>query len=105
MAHRVQAIITYQSMLKECVIKVVNENGDENCSQDNLRLERTRTNTPMNIWDHKNSDVLRTPRETESKLKTWYFDPSSIRPDEDLQGQAVHAKTWQKHHFIAKELM
>ena len=47
-------------------------------------------------WDHKNSRVLRMPQETESKLKTWNFDPNSIRPDEDLQGQAVHAKKWQK---------
>ena len=37
--------------------------------------------------------------------------PSESRnwPDEDLQGQAVHAKNWrffqQKHYFIAKELM
>ena len=41
LADSVQAIITYQSMLEECVVKVVNENGNENCSQDNLRLERT----------------------------------------------------------------
>ena len=105
MAHRVQAIITYQSMLKECVVKVVNENGDDNCSQDNLRLERTRSNTPINRWDQKSFDVLTMPRETDSKLKTCNFDPNSIRQDEDLQGQAVHVKNWQKHRFIAKELM
>ena len=32
--------------LEECVVKVVKENREENCSQDNLRLERTRCNTP-----------------------------------------------------------
>ena len=41
----VNAIITYQSLLKQCVVKVANENGDENCLQDNLSLERTRSNT------------------------------------------------------------
>ena len=34
------------STLEECVVKVVIENKEENCSQDNLRLERTRSNTP-----------------------------------------------------------
>ena len=34
------------SLLEECVVKVVKENGEENCSQDNLRFERTRCNTP-----------------------------------------------------------
>ena len=39
------AIITYQFLLKECVEKVVNKSGDENYSRDNLSLERTRSNT------------------------------------------------------------
>ena len=33
-------------MLEECVVK---ENEEENCSQDNLRLDRTRSNTPRNV--------------------------------------------------------
>ena len=33
------AIITYQSVPKECVVKVVSESGKENCSRDNSRLE------------------------------------------------------------------
>ena len=41
--------ITYQSVLEECAVKVYNKNGDENCSQDNLRLERIRSNTPTYI--------------------------------------------------------
>ena len=40
LADSVYAIITYQSMLKEYVVQVVNESGDENCSQDNLCIER-----------------------------------------------------------------
>ena len=31
---------------EECVVKVVKEEGNEHHSQDNLRLERTRCNTP-----------------------------------------------------------
>ena len=38
--------IMSQSMLKECVVKVLNESEDETYSQDNLCLERTRSNTP-----------------------------------------------------------
>ena len=46
LADSVYAIIMYQSMLKECVVKVVNKSEDENYSQDNLCFERTRSNTP-----------------------------------------------------------
>ena len=42
-------------MLKECVVKVVNQSGNENCSQDHLRLERTRSDTP----GYKGSQELR----------------------------------------------
>ena len=38
LADSVYAIIMCQSMLKECVVKVVNKIGDENCSQDNWCL-------------------------------------------------------------------
>ena len=46
LADSVYAIITYLSMLKEFVVKVVNKSEDENYSQDNLCLERTRSDTP-----------------------------------------------------------
>ena len=66
-------------------------------AKDNLSLERTRSNI-RNIWDHKNSDVLCKPRETESKLQMWDFDPilpeSRNWPNGELQGQAVHAKNF-----------
>ena len=53
LADSVYAIITYQSMLKQCVVKVVNKSGDENCSQDNLCFERTIINTPkyLGVWE------------------------------------------------------
>ena len=94
----VYAIITYQSMLKESVVKIVNKSGDENCSQDNLCLERTRSNTP------KIFGIMRTPTfcarlgKPRAKLQMWDFDPipseSRNWPNKELQGQAVHAKNW-----------
>ena len=77
-ADSVQAIFMHQSIMKECVVKVVNKRRDENCSQDNLCLERTRSNTPK-FWDHKNSDILRNPWETESKIADVELWPNSIR--------------------------
>ena len=52
--------------------------------------------TLRDMWDPENSDVLRKPRETESKLQMWDFHPipseSRNWPNEEVQGQAVHAK-------------
>ena len=56
------------SLPEECVVQVVKEDGNMNCSQDNLRLEKTRSNTPK-YMDHKNSDVSSMPRETERILQ------------------------------------
>ena len=62
-------------------------------AKDNLSLERTKSNTPK-YMGLQNSDVSSMPRETESNLKTWNFDPipseSRNWPDESLQGQAAH---------------
>ena len=46
---RVYVIITCQFALQECVEKIVSKSGDENCSQDNLCLEKTRSNT-VKYW-------------------------------------------------------
>ena len=46
---KIWAVIMHQSQTEECVVKVVNEDGNENCSQDSLRLERTRCNTPKYV--------------------------------------------------------
>ena len=85
-------------------------------AKDILSLERTKSNTPK-YMDSQNSDVSSMPRETESNLQTWNFDPipseSRNWPDESLQGQAAHTKNWrifkhdaqpsQTHHVIATE--
>ena len=55
----------HHSTLEECVVKVAEENREEHFSQDNLRLERTRCNTPKYLWDIKKSDVSSMPWETE----------------------------------------
>ena len=64
-------------------------------AKDNLSLERTKSNTPK-YTGSQNSNVVSMPQETESNLLTWNFDPipseSSNWPDEELQGQAEHAK-------------
>ena len=66
-------------------------------AEDSLSLERTKSNTPKYMGS-QNSDVSSMPRETESNLQTWNFDPipseSRNWPDERIQGQAVHAKNW-----------
>ena len=55
LADNVYAIITYQSMLKECVVQVVNKSGEENCSQDNVCLERTKSNIQkhLGLWEFR----------------------------------------------------
>ena len=88
------AIVTYQSVPKDCVVKVVSESGKrELFAKANFSLERAKSNTPKYMGS-QNSDVSCTPRETESNLQTWNFDPipseSRNWPDENLQGQAVH---------------
>ena len=41
------------SSLEECIVKVAKENREEIYSQDNLRLERTRCNTPKYLRAHE----------------------------------------------------
>ena len=87
---------TQSTALRERVVKVVNENGTKHVRKTTY-ASKTPEVTLRDSWDHKNSDVSRMPRETESKLQTWNFDPIPSKsrnwPDEDLQGQTVHAKT------------
>ena len=98
LADRVWAIITYQSTLEECVVKVVKEDGNENYSQHNLRLERTRSNTPrhMGVQEVRRFEHASGNREDIAWRGTLTQIPSESRnwPDENLQGQAVHAKNW-----------
>ena len=64
-------------LLKECVVKVVNKSGDENCSQDNLCL-RTKSNTQkyLGSWELRHLVQF---LETEIKIADVRLWPNSIR--------------------------
>ena len=61
--------------LEECVVKVVKENREENCSQKTTYTSKGPDVTLRNTSGHKNSDVLSMPRATERIFQTWNFDP------------------------------
>ena len=86
-------------------------------AKDNLSLERTKSNTSKYMGS-QNSDVSSMPRETESNLQTWNFDPipseSRDWPDESYKDKQYmqrieefkyDAQPSQKLHFIAKEFI
>ena len=106
------------STLEECVVKVVKENGNENCSQDNLRLERTRCNTPK-YKGTQNSDVCQAclwkPRVICRRGTLTQFHKrvaigrTRIYKDKQymkrIQEFKCDAQPSQTHHFIAKEFI
>ena len=69
----------HQSTLEECVVKVVKEHGEENCSQDNLCLERTKCITPRYLRVTRIPTFVSLPRETERILPDVELWPKSIR--------------------------
>ena len=85
LADNVYAIITYQSMLKECVVQVVNKSGDENCSQDNLCLERTISNIQKHLGVCENSDIPRNSWKNEIKIADVELRPNFIRESQLLE--------------------
>ena len=107
LADSVYAIITYQSMLKECVIKIVDTNEDENCSQDNLCLERTRSNTSKCLGRIRIPTFYAILGKPRSKLQMWNFHPipseSRNWPNEELQGREVHAKDSHKDNNLSEK--
>ena len=90
-ADSLYAIIMYQSILKECVVKVVNKSGDENSSQDTYASKGPKVHSEI-FWVMITSTfgaILGKPR---PKLRMWDFDPIQSQLV-DLQGRAVHADT------------
>ena len=75
LADSVYAIIANQSMLKECVVKVINKIGHKNCSQDNLCLERIRSNIPKNLERTRTPTFCAILAKPRSYLQMWDFDP------------------------------
>ena len=82
------AIITYQSVPKKCVVKVVSESGKrELCARQFRPRERPKV-TLRPPWAHTRSNTVSMPRETESNLKAWNSDPN-----------ASGSRTWTKEEI------
>ena len=81
------AIITYQPVPKECVVKVVSACGRRELFARQLTPREGPKVTLRDTWVHTSSDVLHQPRETESKLQMWDYNPipseSRSWPDEE----------------------
>ena len=69
------AIITYQSVPKECVVKVVSESGKREMFAGQLTPREGPKVTLREKWVHRSSNALRLPRETEKKLQTGDSNP------------------------------
>ena len=71
------ATITYQSVPKECVVKVVSESGKRKLFSRQL-TPRERPKVPLRpSWVHTRSNTASMPRETESNLQAWNSDPNA----------------------------
>ena len=68
------AIITYPSVAKECVVKVVSESGKREMFDRQLTPRGPKV-TLREKWVHRSSNALRLPRETEKKLQIWDSNP------------------------------
>ena len=73
------AIITYQSVPKECVVKVVSESGKRDLFARQLTPRERPKVTLRASWVHERSNNLREPQETESKVQTWSSNPIPSR--------------------------
>ena len=69
------AIITYQSVPKECVVKVVSESGKRELFARQLTPRERPTVTLRPSCVHTRSNTVSMPQETESKLQMWSSDP------------------------------
>ena len=71
------AIITYQSVLKECVVKVVSESGKRELFARQLTPRERPKVTLRPSWVHTRSNTASMPRETDSDLQAWNSDPNA----------------------------
>ena len=83
------AIITYQSVPKESVVKVVSESGKRQLFARQLTSRDRPKVTLRPSWVHERSKTVSIPRETESNLQTWDSNPNSSEsrkwPKEDIE--------------------
>ena len=71
------AIITHQSVPKECVVKVASESGQRDLFARQLTLRERPKVSLRPSWVHARSKNASMPRETESKLQTGNSNPNS----------------------------
>ena len=69
------AIVTYQSVPKECVVKIASESAKREMFARQLMPQEGPKVTLRDKWVHRSSDALRLPRETEKKLQIWDSNP------------------------------
>ena len=83
------AIITYQSVPKECVVKVVSEGGERELFARQLTPRERPKVTLRPSWVHTRSNTVSMLRETESNLQAWNSDPnasgSPTWPNEEIE--------------------
>ena len=71
------AIITYQSVPKECVVQVVSESGKRVLFARQLTPRERPKVTLRTSWVHTRSNIVSMPRETESNVQAWNSDPNA----------------------------
>ena len=79
------AIITYQIVPIECVVKVVSESGKRELFARQLTPRERPKVTLRPSWVHTRSNAVSMPRESESNLQAWNSDPNASR-----------SRTWSK---------
>ena len=82
------AIITHQSVPKECAVKVVSESGKRVLFARQLTPRERPKVTLRPSWVHTRSNTVSMPRETESNLQAWNSDPN-----------ASGSRTWPKEEI------
>ena len=83
------AIITYQSVPKEWVVKVVSESGKRGLFARQFTPRERPKVTLRPSWVYERSNIVSMPRETESNLQAWNSNPKSSEsrtwPNEDIE--------------------
>ena len=83
------ASITYQSVPKERVVKVVSESGKRELFARQLTPRERPKVTVRPSWVYERSNIVSMPRETESNSQAWNSTPKSSEsrnwPNEDIE--------------------
>ncbi len=107
------AIITYQSVPKECVVKVVSESGKKELFARQLTPRERPKVTLRPPWVHTKSNTVSMPRETESILQAWNSDANAsgnrnwpkeeIEQSIDLRGDGIPSdETYKDEQYMQR---